>query len=252
MRPLVAKIKPTRGLSSVLHYGLLLAFPAALFVLVRLSPYFVTLAYMLIFLSKWRMLAVRPRFWPANIRANAIDIIVGVSTLVFMTQASGWLPQFIYAALYACWLIFLKPGSNVLYTSLQALIGFFVGLMALYLAWGGESSYVLVFATGLLCYLAARHFFDSFDEPYARLLSFLWGYFGAALVWVLSHWLLFYGFVAQPTVLLIALGSGLATLYYLDHFERLSSVLRRQFVFFMCAVVVLVIALSNWGNKIIS
>ncbi len=249
MRPLVAKIKPARGVSSLFHYGLLIVFPLILFVLVRLD--FVPLAFILILLSKWRMFVVRPRFWVANVRANSIDIIVGLATLVFMIEAPGASLQFAYVLLYAGWLIALKPRSSVLYTSLQALVGYFVGLMALFLAWGGEASYVLVFATGLLSYLAARHFFDSFDEPYARLLSYLWGYFGAAMVWVLSHWLLFYGYVAQPTVLLVSLGCGLATLYYLDHFDRLSKVIRRQFIFIMSAVIVLVLALSNWGNKIV-
>lgn len=254
MSILAAKIKPTlkptRGISALLHYGLLLIFPLILFVLVRLEN-FTALAFILIFLSKWRMFAVRPRFWPANFRANAIDIIVGVSVLTFMTQTASASWQFIWALAYAGWLIFLKPGSNVLYASMQAAVGFTAGLMAIYLAWGGKASYVLVLSTGLVCYLAARHFFDSFDEPYARFLSYIWGYFGAAMVWVLSHWLLFYGNVAQPTVLLISLGCGLATLYYLDHFDRLSAMMRRQFIFVIVAVIIVVLALSNWGNKIV-
>jgi hypothetical protein len=249
MRPLVAKIKPARGLSGLLHNVLLGIFPLLLFVLVRLD--FVPLAFILIILSKWRMFAVRPRFWPANIRANSVDIIVGVSALVFMTQADSYAWQALWAALYTAWLIALKPRSDVLYTSVQALVGFFVGLMALYLAWDGAASYVLVLMTGLLCYLSARHFLDGFDEPYARLLSYIWGYFGAALVWVLSHWLLFYGYIAQPTVLLVTLGAGLAALYYLDHQERLTPALRRHIIFGVSAAVLLVLALSNWGNKII-
>ncbi len=246
---ITAKIKPARGISALLHYGLLFAFPAVLFVLVRLD--FVPVAFILVLLSKWRMFAVRSRFWLANVRANAVDIIVAVSVLTFMTQTMsiGW--QFVWVLLYAGWLVALKPGSTVLYTSSQALIAQFAGLMAVYLAWGAEASYTLVLATGVVCYLAARHFFDSFDEPYARLLSYIWGYFGAALVWILSHWLLFYGLIAQPTVLLVSLGCGLATLYYLDHFDRLSVVLQRQFIFVMSAVIIVVIALSNWGNKIV-
>lgn len=249
MRPLVAKIKPVRGVSALAHYGLLAIFPLMIFVLVRLN--FVPLAFIMIILSKWRMFVVRPRFWLANIRANAIDIMVGTAVLVFMIQSGGWLWQFAWAVVYGVWLIFVKPRSDVLYVSIQALVGFVAGLMALYLVWDGAPSYVLVAASGLLCYLAARHFFDGFDEPYARLLAYVWGYFGAALAWVLSHWLLFYSFVAQPTVLLVLIGAGLATLYYLDHFERLPPSLRRQFVIVMAIGVGLVLALSNWGNKII-
>ena len=250
MRPLVDKIKPVRGASAAFHYALLAAFPLLLFVLIRLEN-FVSLAAILILLSKWRMFAVRPRFWPANVRANAVDIIVGVSVLVFMASTSSALWQFIWAALYALWLTVLKPRSSVLYISLQAVAGFTAGLMAIYVALDGAASYLLVLSTGVLCYLAARHFFDGFDEPYARLLSYLWGYFGAALAWLLSHWLLFYGVVAQPTVLLVCIGTGLASLYYFDHFDRLGGMLRRQFIFGMVSLVLLVIILSNWGNKIV-
>ena len=94
--------------------------------------------------------------------------------------------------------------------------------------------------------------FDSFEEPYARLLAYAWGYFGAALVWVLGHWLLFYGVIAQPTVLLIALGYGLAALYYLDHFDKLSVAIRRQFLFIMFATVaIMLVALLKGSNKIV-
>ena len=250
MRPLVAKIKPVKGFSSFLHVLLLLSLPMVLFVLVRLQT-FIQLAFILIVLSKWRMFAVRPRFWLANIRANSIDLIVGFSVLAFMVHTGSAMWQFAWALAYAGWLIFLKPGSDVLKTSLQAGVGFVLGLMALYLAWSGNSLALLVLASGVLCYLSARHFFESFDEPYARLLSYLWGYFGAALVWLLGHWLLFYGFISQPMVILVALGVGLATLYYLDHFDRLSSMLRRQIVFIVAALLVVVLVLSNWGNKIV-
>jgi hypothetical protein len=249
MRALVEKIKPANGFSYLVHLGLLVLLPLMLFILVRV--HFIQLAFMLILLSKWRMFAVRPRFWPANIRANATDMIVGFSLLGLMVQTDAALWQGLWAAAYAFWLIVLKRGSSIVMISVQAGVGFLLGLSALYVAWGGAPLYTLVFMTGLISYLAARHFFDSFDEPYAKLLSYMWGYFGAALMWVLGHWLLFYGFVAQPTLLLVILGYGLATIYYLDHFDKLSAVIRRQFIFIMIAVVVIVLTLSNWGDKIV-
>jgi hypothetical protein len=92
---------------------------------------------------------------------------------------------------------------------------------------------------------------DTFDEPYARMLAYIWAYFGAALAWLLSHWLLFYGILAQPTLLLSTIGYGLAALYYLDHNDRLSKGARRQFIFIMVAIVLLVVAFSDWGNKVV-
>lgn len=223
--------------------------PIALFVLVRIG--FVELALIVIVLSKWRMFAVRPRYWSANIRANAIDIIVSLSILAFMTQTDSMSWQLVWVVLYMMWLLFIKPSSDVVFISLQAFIGQLLGLIALFLVWSDAPLYGLVLATGLVCYLAARHYFDSFDEPYNKFLAYLWGYFAAALAWVLGHWLLFYGVISQPALLLIVIGYGLAALYYLDHHDRLSRMLRREFIIIMMVLVVLVLAFSNWGNKII-
>lgn len=249
MRPVLTKLKPVRGFAAVAHYALLVLLPLIVFVLVRLQ--FVPLALIVIVLSKWRMFAVRPRFWPANVRANAVDLLVGVSIVVFMIHSSGALIQFLWAVVYGGWLIGLKPGSSTFMISLQAGIGQLVGLSALYIAWAGGPLYGLTLLTGLICYLAARHFFDGFDETYAKLLSYVWGYFGAALAWLLGHWLLYYSFIAQPTLLLSAIGYGVAALYYFDHYERLSVGLKRQFIFIMLAIILVVLTFSDWGDKVV-
>ena len=240
MRPLIAKIKPASGFSRVAHVGLNILLALLVFALVRTD--FVQLALAIILLSKWRMFAVRPRFWPANIRANAVDIIVSLSFLLFMVHGSSnqWL-QLVWTAAYAAWLLVIKPASSVLIVSLQAMIGLLFGMTALFIGWGDGPLVWLVLFSALACYLTARHFLDSFDEPYAKLLSYLWAYFGAGLVWVLGHWLLFYNFIAQPTLLLVAVGYGLAALYYLDHHDRLSKIVRMEILLTTSAIIVAVI-----------
>lgn len=244
MKQIIDRMKPVRGVSALLHNGLLLLFPVLLFVMIRLD--FIELAYLLIALSKWRMFSVRPRFWPANIRSNSVDIIVAVATVVYMTQTGSFVWQLFWVAAYAAWLIGLKPGSSVLFTSLQAGVGFVTGLTALFIAGASAPLYVLVAGSGLVCFLAARHFFDSFDEPYSRLLSYLWGYFGAATVWLLGHLLVVYphetGYINQPLLLLSVIGSALAITYYLDHFDRLASFVKRQTVFVAVVIVVFLLA----------
>lgn len=250
MPGIVAKMKPRSGFAHIVHIILVALLPAILFVLVRIN--FDQLALALILLSKWRMFAVRPRHWPANIRANSVDLIVGISTLVFMTNSSNsatW--QLIWAVTYALWLLLLKPRSDIFSVSLQAAVGQLAGLMAIFLQWSDAPLIVLVAAVWAVCYSAARHFFVSFEEPYTSLYAHVWGYFGAALTWVLGHWLLFYGALAQPTLLIGVIGYGLATLYYLDQRDRLSVLMRRQFVFIMIAIVTIVLVFSNWGDRTI-
>ncbi len=249
MKPLVAKIKPAAGFANALHFGLVLLLPLIVFILV--ANQFVQLALSVVLLSKWRMFSVRPRFWPAIVRANAVDIIVGISIVIFMANSLSLGVQFALAVTYAIWLLIIKPAHSTLFVSAQAMIGQLFGLMSLFMVGASWPLVYLILATGLICYIAARHYFDNFDEPYARLLSFIWAYFAAALMWLLGHWLLFYGILAQPTVLLSTIGYGLAMLYYFDHSNKLNQSLRRQFLFIMISVVLIILSFSDWGDKVV-
>ncbi|MDQ3064841.1 MAG: hypothetical protein M3Q36_01055 [bacterium] len=249
MRRAVARIKPASGFSQFVHWLLVALLPILVYVFVRTS--ILPAAYAVVLLSKWRMFAVRPRHWPANIRANAIDIIVGLSFVVFMAQAPSLAWQIVWVVSYEIWLIIIKPRSATFWTSIQACLGQFLGLSALYLLWGGSNLLILVLATWAVCYLAARHYYSSFDEPLTSMLSHIWGYIAAALTWVLGHWLLYHGPLAQPVVFLTIIGVGLATLYYLENNDRLSNLVRREILLVMSAVVVVVILFSDWGDRAI-
>ncbi len=249
MKQLIAKIKPVGGFAKLFYNLLNVLLPVAVYVLVTWE--LVLLAVAIILLSKWRMLAVRPRFWPANIRANSVDIIVNIAILLFMVASGSMAVRLIWVALYIVWLVAIKPSTGRLIVSIQAFIGMVSGLMALFVVWGDGPLWAMVVISGLIAYLCARHFFDSFSEPYAKLLSHLWGYFAASLVWVLGHWLLYYSFVAQPVLLLSAIGCGLATLYYLDHNDRLSGAIQKQVIFLMVATVIIVMIFPGWSDKII-
>lgn len=247
MRQVLARIKPVTGFSHTVYIGLTALLPALMYVFIRLG--IPQLALALVLLSKWRMFAVKPRHWLANVRVNGVDLVVGLSVLIFMIQSDTALWQLVWAGTYALWQLVLKPRSGTLAVSTQAIVGQLAGLMALFLAFGDAPIAVLMALTWGICYLSSRHFFANFDEPLASFLSHFWGYFGAALVWLLSHWLLFYGVVAQPTLLLAVISFGLGGLYYLEETDRMSLLMRRQLIFVMIAVVVIVIAFSDWGDK---
>lgn len=247
MKPLLTKVRPAGGFSQVLHLVLTVALPILMYVFVRID--LPQLAVVAIILSKWRMFAVRPRYWVANLRANAVDILAGLSFVVFMTQTTSQLWQLIWAVGYVLWLLLIKPGNTLFSTSLQALVAQLLGLMALYMAWAGAPAWVLILATWAICYAAARHFFTSFDEPYTRFLSAMWAFFGACLAWVTSHWLLYYGIVAQPALLLVVISFCLSSMYYLENSNKLTTLIRRQFLFITLAIIVVVLVFSDWGDK---
>ncbi len=249
LKLLIRRVRPQRGFSHVLHLLFVALLPLIVLVLVRLE--FTGVALALLLLSKWRMFAVRPRHWPANVRSNAVDIIVALSILTCMsaTTSYGW--QLLWVALYEVWLLALKPRSGVGWVSLQAIVAQFLGLSSVFIAFPDAHLAVYVLLFWLITYACARHFFASFEEGQARLLSGIWAFFGGSLMWVMGHWLLFIGLVAQPAVLLSVLGYGLAGLYYLHQTDRLSTLVRRQVIVMMVTIVVVMIIFSDWGDKAI-
>lgn len=251
MRQLPTKITPKAGFAHFIHIGLMCMVPLALLILVRLNFYPIQVGAAIILASKWRMFAVKPRHWPANIRANAVDIIVGLSILIFMVHTSSGLLQLIWAILYGLWLLVLKPQSGAAGVSLQALTAQSVGLCALFIVWGDAALYLLVLGGWAVAYISARHFFGSFEEPLIRYLSATWAYFASALIWILGHWLLFYGPIAQPALLLSVIGFGLGGIYYLEKSDKSSVALRRQIIFVVFAVTIIVLTFSDWGDKAI-
>lgn len=244
-----AKVKPAKGYAHVFHVLLSAAFPVLLYALVRTG--FAQVAISVVLISKWRMFAVRPRFWPAIIRANAVDILVTVSTVIFMNQTqSTWL-QIFWMTLLVGWQIIIKPSRSTFGVSAQALIGQTYALVALYIAWPAAPLLLLVPSVWAVCYLSARHFLTSFDESHAPLYAHVWGYFAGSLAWVTAHWLLYYNVIAQPALILTVLAFGFGGLYYLQENDKLSDYLRRQIILIMIAIVVVIFVFSDWGSKIV-
>lgn len=248
VRPAVPeRLKPTQGFAHLFHVSLRAVLPLVAFVFVRLEFYGIALAVVL--LSKWRMFAVHPRHWLAHIRTNAVDIIVSVSLLSFMIAADSMAVQLLWVAAYELWLLYLKQGTNVVLVSAQALLAQLLGSVAVFLAFGEVPLSVYIILIGTIAYFSARHFFASFEERNVHVFSWVWTFFAASLAWILGHWLLFYGPVAQAAILLAVIGYGLAALYYLHETDRLSVSLQRQVLFVVFAVVFVLLALSNWGDK---
>lgn len=249
MLQLPARVKPTRGFSHAAHIGLKALLPVLAYILVRTS--FVGPAILLVVLSKWRMFAVRPRYWVANLVSNGVDIMVAIALILFMAStATAWW-QLFWTALWASWLVWLKPRYDVLSVSAQAMTGQLLGLAILYLKFGDSSLLVLVGGTWLVAYLSARHFLTSFEEAYAALLAHSWAYFAAGLAYILGHWLLFYGSIAQIIVIMTTVGYTLAALYYLEANDRLNITLERQLLAIMGAILLIVLVLSDWTGTTI-
>jgi hypothetical protein len=179
-------------LSEAAYVLLNIGFAIALLVTVLYiqSPW---LALLIVLLSKWRTLAVRPRFWFVNLVANMVDIIVGVSTVGLLYAASGelWL-QCIITALYISWLLIIKPRSRRSYVAVQAGLAVFLGITVLSIMSYSWDVFFFVAAMWLIGYAAARHVLGSYEEPHVTLYSLIAGFVFAELGWIGFHWLIAY------------------------------------------------------------
>ena len=146
-------------------------------------------AFILVLLSKWRIFAVRPQYWYANIVANIVDIIVSVSFVVLLVAASGALyMQIALTALYILWLLLLKPSSKRALVVSQAGVGLFVGVAALAHISSEWWASVVVVLMWLIGYSVARHVLTAYKEPHFALLSLIWGLVVAEIGWLTYHW----------------------------------------------------------------
>lgn len=178
------------------------------------------LAFVLVLLSKWRVFAVRPRFWLANIQSNLIDTIVGVSTVGLLWLVSGqFLLQLGITALFAAWLVIVKPRSKKRWVLMQAGIGQFVGLTVLFSVAHSLPDVVVIALAALVGYAAARHALTAFSSESERtILSLAWVFVVTELAWLSYHWTIAYVIgpqLAIPQIAIVAalIGFVAVTLY---------------------------------------
>jgi len=143
----------------------------------------------LVLLSKWRVLAVRPRYWFANIQANLVDIIVSISVVVLLYAAMGaTIAQIVITLLYVVWLLVIKPRSKRAFVALQAGASVFLGVLALgTISYDWNSAFV-VLTMWLIGYSAVRHVLGSYEDPHMSFYALVWGLIFAELGWITYHW----------------------------------------------------------------
>jgi hypothetical protein len=192
------RIVRRRSLLSEVAYILLnlaLAAAVTVAVIVTSTPW---LALALVLLSKWRVFAVRPRYWLAHIEANTVDFIVGIGVVVLLyvigqTGGQGVIGvQLGLAVLYALWLLFVKPRSKRSFVIAQAAVAVAVGttaLMSLSYEWPSSAVVIIMWIIG---YASARHVLSAYSETSLRFLSLVWGFVFAEIGWLLYHWTIAY------------------------------------------------------------
>jgi hypothetical protein len=187
-------------LSEAVYMILNIGLAIALLVVIRYTGN-IPLAFALVLVSKWRVLAVRPRYWFANIRSNLIDIIVSISVVLHLYTINEanidderkLILLAILTALYIAWLLFLKPRSKRSYMAAQAGVAVLVGVAALFTVSYNWPVSLVVTGMWLIGFAAARHILSTYDEEtHGLFISLGWGVAFAEIGWIAYHWTIAY------------------------------------------------------------
>lgn len=240
--------------SEVIYIALNIGLALGVFALVRSFDQQPYLAVILILLSKWRIFAVRPRYWFAHLQSNLVDMLVGFSVVALLYQSAGELAfQVILTGLYVAWLLVLKPRSRRQDMIWQAGVAQFVSLVAL-----GGFSYILpsslfVLGVWLIAYAAIRHVLSTYDEENVGLLSIAYAFLFAQMGWFYYHWMVAYplvGDIAVPQLAIVALLVGFVAQTLFDlykHKEKMKfSDVRGPLVFLSAMLIVLFGFFTQW------
>lgn len=162
------------------------------------------LAYLLIALSKWRVFAVRPRFWFDNLQSNVLDLLLGLSVVTLLSETRQiFIAQLIIVLLYIGWLIGLKPRTKRLAVLSQAVVAQFFAITALYSVAISWPSWAVAASMWLIGYVTVRHALTPFEERDTTLFSLIWGLVVAEIGWLAYHWTIAYAVVGTQQMIKI-------------------------------------------------
>lgn len=254
-------------LSEVVYTVLNIAFAVALVLVIRYTES-IPLALGLVLISKWRVLAVRARYWFVNIRSNLVDIIVSVSVVLHLyTINTSDLTDFrklillgIATVLYIGWLLIIKPRSKRSYVAAQAGIAVLLGTAALFTISFNWPASIVVIGMWLIGYSAANHVLNSYDdETHVLFLSLAWSTIFAEIGWVAYHWTIAYS-LPVATSLLIPQVSIIATLIgfvahkaydsFYHHQKIRTSDIILPLLFTLSVIAILVLVFNRVGTAI--
>ena len=229
-----------------LHFSLRSFLPIFVFLIIVFLE-LPALAYILVLLSKWRILAGKPRFWWSNLRINAADLIFSLSVIQFMSWPSLELShQLIWLFLYLVWVLVLRsmapPNKNIL----QGIIAQGIGVSTLLYNTGQIYLPLLLFGVWIISISAVRHMFHGLPKmDYFKSLIHIWGLFSIQLAWVLLHWQINFWFIPHLVFLQVVILTALSILYILHQKKTLSLFLKRQIIVSLLIIVALVLFFSG-------
>ena len=183
--------------SSMVHVflDLLLGVGAVLITVLSGSP---ALGILLVLVSKWRVFAVRARYFFLNLKSNLVDIIIGISVVLLAYYAgTEFLPvDLLLMVIYSVWLLFIKPMSSENAALIQSIIAVFLGMSAAAMVAASTNAIVIVLLAFLVGYAASRHVLIQGSDKDFTLTTLVCGLIFAEIAWLCQMWSIVYTFGA--------------------------------------------------------
>jgi hypothetical protein len=225
------------------HHILSVALPISIYILVAVF-HLPWIALSLIFLSKWQIFVVKPRFWWANIKFSAVDLIfkLSVLSLVYLSQLKIDLLinksplvlnifQVLIIGLYLFWNVHLRKQTSNSGMRLQALLAQLLSLTAI--VWVGGFAgptfplSAALFASWIVSYAAAQHTLYAYEESAIPQLASFWALFASSLTFLQLIWaqnfILFSGLLYLPLMPLMTSGFALMAAFAHEFVEEKQS-----------------------------
>lgn len=184
-------------------------------------------ALALLLLSKWRTIAVRPRYWWMNIVSSLPDVAFGAAMVMLMWLSAknvaliggwSWLPPVILGLIYVGWLLWLKPRDDKTSVFWQAGLSQFFATMAIFDLAGSLPLAVVMALMFVVAYGTAHQILGQFEEDETTLLSLIYGFIVTVISFAAWHWTVGYSVanivtIPQVAIIVAALGFAIVTLY---------------------------------------
>ncbi len=227
------------------------ALPIVLLLLVQnFSSAYPALA--LVLLSKWRVFALRPRFWWMNIKANLVDFLVGVSYVGLLYLSSSSLTvMLLLAAGYGFWLLYLKPRSDHASIMVQASVAQFLALIVLFSLSIVVNEFFVILGCFCIGYIAARHVVVNYEEADAEFISYAWGLVISQLSWLLYQWTVTYDLglpfkIPQIALIVLVISMAAGRMYAAARSHHLSKALVRSTMIFSAVLIAFILVFARW------
>ena len=156
------------------------------------------LGILLVLVSKWRVFAVRARYFFLNLKSNLVDIIIGISVVLLAYYAgTEFLPvDLLLMVIYSVWLLFIKPMSSENAALIQSIIAVFLGMSAAAMVAASTNAIVIVLLAFLVGYAASRHVLIQGSDKDFTLTTLVCGLIFAEIAWLCQMWSIVYTFGA--------------------------------------------------------